>query len=219
MTDQIRSTIVNNYWFSMKYTYQYTYNRFRPPDYSECDVPESNSKKNEVELQERQNQKQEEAEPKRKISSKIGKARRRTKTTLQSNRVTQPFCPPSGEVATTLTLLLTIIAVFATARTVLGPIADVGGTIFALLMLIFTALIGGKLILGLCWILQRYCKIDLRLPPLLGMLIVGILLKNIPYNFGQFGRSECNALHQNATGKYLIFIEDTVISFILGTCQ
>ena len=82
--------------------------------------------------------------------------------------------------ATTLTLVLTIIAIFATARTVLGPIADVGGTIFALLVLILLALIGGKLILGLCWIMRRYCNIDLRLPPLLGMLIVGILLKNIP---------------------------------------
>jgi len=29
------------------------------------------------------------------------------------------------------------------------------------------------------------------MPPLLGMLIVGIFLKNVPYNFGQFGRAEC----------------------------
>ena len=122
--------------------------------------------------------------------------------------MTQPFCPPTGEVATTLTLILTIVAIFATARTVLGPIADVGGTIFALLMLILCALIGGKLIIGFCWILKRYLKIDLRLPPLLGMLIVGILLKNIPYNFGQFGRAECNALHQNATGKFVDSIND-----------
>ena len=34
-------------------------------------------------------------------------------------------------------------------------------------------------------------KNEVRLPRLLGMLIVGILLKNIPYNFGQFGRLEC----------------------------
>merc|ERR1739848_542809 len=56
--------------------------------------------------------------------------------------------------------------------------------------------------------MRRYCNLDLRLPPLLGMLIVGILLKNIPYNFGQFGRSECNALHQNATGKFVDSIND-----------
>ena len=37
------------------------------------------------------------------------------------------------------------------------------------------------------------------LPPLLGMLVVGILLKNIPYNFGQFGRAECTLDGHNAT--------------------
>merc|ERR1719397_1854499 len=98
-----------------------------------------------------------------------------------------------------MTLILTIIAIFLAARTVLGPIADVGGTIFALLMLILVALIGGKLIMLFSWLLLRYCKVDIRLPPLLGMLIVGILLKNIPYNFGQFGRAECDAQHRNVS--------------------
>ena len=55
-----------------------------------------------------------------KLTAKVWK---RTKKTLQSNKVTQPFCPPSGEVATTLTLSLTIIAIFLSARAVLGPIA------------------------------------------------------------------------------------------------
>ena len=55
-----------------------------------------------------------------KLTTKVWK---RTKKTLQSNKVTQPFCPPSGEVATTLTLSLTIIAIFLSARAVLGPIA------------------------------------------------------------------------------------------------
>merc|ERR1712203_996119 len=92
---------------------------------------------------------------------------RKTKSALQDNPYTNPFFPPNGEVATTLTLILTIIAIFFTARTVLGPIADVGGTIFALLMLILVALIGGKLIMLFSWLLLRYCKVDIRLPPLL----------------------------------------------------
>jgi len=122
-----------------------------------------------------------------------------TKSKLQENPVTQPCFPPTGEVATTFTLILTIISIFFAARTVLGPIADIGGTIFALLMLILVALIGGKLILGFSWLMMRYCKVDLKLPPLLGMLVVGILLKNIPYNFGQFGRSECTVDHKNSS--------------------
>merc|ERR1711892_704505 len=124
---------------------------------------------------------------------------KRTKSALKENKYTQPFCPPTGEVATTLTLILTIIAIFLAARAVLGPIADVGGTIFSLLMLILVALIGGKLVLGFSWCLLRFFNVDIRLPPLLGMLIVGIILKNVPYNFGQFGRAECTADHHEAS--------------------
>merc|ERR1712013_695457 len=136
---------------------------------------------------------------KKKPAGPVKKAYKRTKSRLQENRLTQKCFPPQGEVATTMTLILTIIAIFFAARTVLGPIADVGGTIFALLMLILIALIGGKLIMLFSWLLLRYCKVDIRLPPLLGMLVVGILLKNMPYNFGQFGRAECTADHKNAT--------------------
>ena len=120
----------------------------------------------------------------------------------QENSCCKWLCPPKGEVANSLTLVLTIIAIFITARTVLGPIADVGGTIFALLVLILLALIGGKLILGLCWLISKISngKVDIKLPPLLGMLIVGILLKNVPYNFGQFGRGDCILKgHENDT--------------------
>lgn len=124
---------------------------------------------------------------------KIRRARETAKERLQANSVTRRFCPPKGEVANSLTLILTMVAIFVTARTVLGPVADVGGTIFALLTLILLALIGGKLVLGFCWLLRKLSKgaVDIKLPPLLGMLVVGILLKNVPYNWGQFGRGDC----------------------------
>lgn len=139
------------------------------------------------------------SEEKTRKKSAVKETYAKTKTTLQENKLTQACFPPTGEVATTLTLILTIIAIFLSARTVLGPIADVGGTIFALLTLILLALIGGKMVLGFSWLLMRFFKIDVRLPPLLGMLVVGILLKNIPYNFGQFGRAECTLDHRNVS--------------------
>jgi NhaP-type Na+/H+ or K+/H+ antiporter len=110
---------------------------------------------------------------------------------LQSSRLTKNCFPPSGEVATILTLLVVAIGLFVTARAVLGPIAGPGGTIFALIVLVIVALLGGLVIKGAGLALHNLCGLDIRLPPLLGMLIVGILLKNIPYNFGQFGRAEC----------------------------
>ena len=137
---------------------------------------------------------------------------KKTKSALKENPYTNPCFPPNGEVATTATLILTVIAIFLTARTVLGPIADIGGTVFALLMLILVALVGGKLILGVTWMIKKFCKVEIRLPPLLGMLIVGILLKNIPYNFGQFGRAECtldaHGHKHNASGKFVDSIHD-----------
>ena len=118
---------------------------------------------------------------------------------VQKTQITSICFPPKNEVATALTLIFTVVAIFITARTVLGSIADVGGTIFALLILILVALLGGKLVMLIGWLMRKTCKVDIMLPPLLGMLIVGILLKNIPYNFGQFGRAECTADHRNAS--------------------
>ena len=113
------------------------------------------------------------------------------KNSLQASKYTRAFFPPSGTVATLLTLALTTIIVFGSARVVMGDIADVGGTIFALLLLILLALIGGKVITFLSLACKKMCGVDIQMPPLLGMLIVGIILKNVPYNFGQFGRAEC----------------------------
>ena len=140
-------------------------------------------------------------------SSGIRKSYNRTKSQLQHNKYTNSFFPPRGEVATTLTLILTIITVFVAARAVLGPIADIGGTIFALLVLILLALIGGKILELLSFLIRKYCHVDIRLPPLLGMLIVGIILKNVPYNFGQFGRAECTKDHLNATALNITYLD------------
>ena len=140
------------------------------------------------------------------------------KNNLQANKYTRAFFPPSGTMATLLTLALTAIIVFGSARVVMGKIADVGGTIFALLLLILLALIGGKVITLLSLACKKMCGVDIQMPPLLGMLIVGIILKNVPYNFGQFGRAECqfDSLHSKSGAAlddptdegFLVDIED-----------
>ena len=59
-------------------------------------------------------------------------------------------------------------------------------------MLVVLVIIGGKLISLLGVLLSQIFKKEVRFPRLLGMMIVGILMKNIPYNFVQFGRLECD---------------------------
>ena len=108
-------------------------------------------------------------------------------------------CPPQGPCAHSLTLLLTTAAIFLAAWTILGPIAAPGGTVFALLVLIVLALIGGQMVKYTGVILSKVLRVNISLPPLLGMLVVGIILKNVPYNIGQFGRAECTNDHRNAS--------------------
>ena len=48
-------------------------------------------------------------------------------------------------------------------------------------------------------LISQILGVTVSLPPLLGMLVVGILLKNIPYNLGQFGRAECTQDGLNAS--------------------
>ena len=78
-------------------------------------------------------------------------------------------CPPHGKIAKVTTLAIVILALWTTCLGMLGPIAQPpNGTIFILLILVILALIFGK-IFSL-----------IKLPPLLGMLLTGILIKNIP---------------------------------------
>ena len=48
--------------------------------------------------------------------------------------------PPTGVFAVALCLMLSTIAVFLVARCVLGEIASIGGTVFALMVLVVVAL-------------------------------------------------------------------------------
>jgi len=87
--------------------------------------------------------------------------------------------PPHGILGTLLTYTVIVLTIWMTCYSVFGQIAlpgyqpftitVQGGTVFALIVLVVVAWVGG-------WIVQQA-----RLPPLLGMLVVGIILKNVPY--------------------------------------
>jgi len=149
----------------------------------------------------------ESASPKEKKFKKIRSISVATKHVAQGNKVTEPCFPPKGDVGILFTLTLGAISVFLSARGILGEIAAPGGTIFALEVLILLALIGGKLLELLGKLISHTCKCDLKLPPLLGMLLVGVLLKNIPYNLGQFGRADC--VNVNQTTKFVDSLHDS----------
>ena len=117
------------------------------------------------------------------------------KKNLQCDAKNNNWFPPSGAFANFLTLLIIVVAIFSTARTVLGPVADVGGSIFSLLVLVVMSFFGGKLMLGFCFVLNNCLKgeASVKIPPLLGMLIVGIILGNVRYNWIQVGSEKCSS--------------------------
>ncbi len=89
----------------------------------------------------------------------------RTQIILQSLR-----CPPHGRVGLIAGLVLLPVIVWLTCLAVFGPAAAAPpkGPMFLLIVLVVLALVAGK------------CVSFVRLPPLLGMLLVGIVLRNLP---------------------------------------
>ena len=95
------------------------------------------------------------------------------------------LCPPHGTAAHLLTLALCCLAFWAAAYAVLGRVAlpgttpltvtIEGGSVFSVLALLLAALVSG-------WAVQL-----LHLPALLGMMVSGILLSNLP-GLEQVGR-------------------------------
>ncbi|XP_071952954.1 sodium/hydrogen exchanger 9B2-like [Antedon mediterranea] len=79
------------------------------------------------------------------------------------------MCPPHGTLAKTLTYVFVLGVIWAAVWSITGEDALPGGNLFSLYVLLVCCKIGGILISFI------------KMPPLLGMLIVGLLLANVPY--------------------------------------
>ena len=110
---------------------------------------------------------------------------------LQSNRFTRQLFPPKGNTSVVITLSIACIALFLVFRAILGPYSSSGGPIFSLMVLIFLGLVVGQIMKVAMFLAQKYAGISVRVPPFIGMIAVGILLRNVPYNFGEYQRPEC----------------------------
>ncbi|XP_069834486.1 sodium/hydrogen exchanger 9B2-like [Dendropsophus ebraccatus] len=84
-------------------------------------------------------------------------------------------CPPQGLLSVTITNVIMAVLVWVVVWSITGPQCLPGGNLFGILALLFSAIIGGKLV-GLIRIRNLP-----PLPPLLGMLLAGFLIRNIPF--------------------------------------
>lgn len=104
--------------------------------------------------------------------------KRLQETSTESNhlqRLRQTFaCPPHGLLAKVITNVTMLVLLWAVVWSITGSECLPGGNLFGIIILFYCAVIGGKLF-GLI-------KLPTLppLPPLLGMLLAGFLIKNIP---------------------------------------
>ncbi|XP_077332775.1 sodium/hydrogen exchanger 9B2-like isoform X1 [Lithobates pipiens] len=83
-------------------------------------------------------------------------------------------CPPQGLLAVGVTNVIMVALIWGVVWSITGSECLPGGNLFGILALLLCAVIGGKLV-GLI----RISKLP-PLPPLLGMLLAGFLIRNIP---------------------------------------
>ena len=114
------------------------------------------------------------------------------------------LCPPHGRCGDLTTLLVILTTLWAGSYALLGPLSlptsDLitvniqGGAVFTTLLLLVSAVLGGKVV---------EC---VRLPPLLGMLLVGMFLSNAPgvKEVGRLDSSWSSAIRSTALVVILI---------------
>ncbi|ELK06381.1 Mitochondrial sodium/hydrogen exchanger NHA2 [Pteropus alecto] len=99
-------------------------------------------------------------------------------TTTESTcfqRLRQTFsCPPHGSLDKVITDVTIVVLLWAVVWSITGSECLPGGNLFGIIILFYCAIIGGKLL--------GFIKLPALppLPPLLGMLLAGFLIRNIP---------------------------------------
>ncbi|CAI9541868.1 unnamed protein product [Staurois parvus] len=84
------------------------------------------------------------------------------------------FCPPQGLLAVAVTNAMMVTLIWGVVWSITGSECLPGGNLFGILALLLCAVIGAKLVS-----LIRISNLP-PLPPLLGMLLAGFLIRNIP---------------------------------------
>ncbi|XP_045648670.1 sodium/hydrogen exchanger 9B1 isoform X2 [Ursus americanus] len=113
--------------------------------------------------------------------SSISEHEETKETVLSQTEETKPqmekkcSCPPQGKLNKLITNGVAFFMVWCAAWSFSGPEVLPGGNLFGLLIIFYSAIIGGKLLE-----LIRIPSVP-HLPPLLGMLLAGFTVRNVPF--------------------------------------
>ncbi|XP_059232736.1 sodium/hydrogen exchanger 9B1 [Mustela nigripes] len=138
--------------------------------------------------------------------SNISEHEETKETVLSQTEETKPqmektcSCPPQGKLNKCITNGVTIFMVWCVAWSFFGTEVLPGGNLFGLLMIFYSAIIGGKLLEHI-----RIPSVP-QLPPLIGMLLAGFTVRNIPFlsNYIRINNKWSSALRNCALTIILI---------------
>ncbi|XP_073093332.1 sodium/hydrogen exchanger 9B1 isoform X2 [Manis javanica] len=128
-------------------------------------------------------------------------------TDLSKTKETKPqfekksSCPPQGSLNKYITNGVVLLMIWCMCWSFSGPEVLPGGNLFGLLIIFFSAIIGGKLLE-----LIRIPSVP-QLPPLLGMLLAGFTIRNVPYLSERIRVSNTWSLTLRNTALTIILIQ------------
>ncbi|XP_055484150.1 sodium/hydrogen exchanger 9B1 [Psammomys obesus] len=121
-------------------------------------------------------------------------------TKQQVNRSTDSYCPPQGSLNRTITDGVTLLVLWVLLWSLIGQEVLPGGNLFGLIVIFYSAFLGGKFL--------EVVRIPVvpPLPPLLGMLLAGFTIRNVPiiYEFVHIPTTWSSALRNTALTIILI---------------
>ncbi|XP_051041409.1 sodium/hydrogen exchanger 9B1 isoform X2 [Phodopus roborovskii] len=139
-------------------------------------------------------------------------------TKQQVNRSTNSYCPPHGTVNKIITDGVTLIVLWTLLWSLMGNEVLPGGNLFGLIIIFYSAFLGGKIL--------ELIRIPVvpPLPPLLGMLLAGFTIRNVPiiYEFVRIPTTWSSALRNTALTIILIRaglgLDPQALKHLKGVC-
>ncbi|XP_052035146.1 sodium/hydrogen exchanger 9B1 [Apodemus sylvaticus] len=139
------------------------------------------------------------------------------KETKKETRSTNSFCPPRGIVNKTITDV-TLIVLWTLLWALIGQEVLPGGNLFGLVVIFYSSFLGGKIL--------EVIRIPVvpPLPPLLGMLLAGFTIRNVPiiYEFVRIPTTWSSALRNTALTIILIRaglgLDPEALKHLKGVC-
>ncbi|XP_029331176.1 sodium/hydrogen exchanger 9B1 isoform X2 [Mus caroli] len=184
----------------------------------------------EPELKEPEPKEPEPKEPERKEPERKEAGRRETQTketqtteiqrkeTKKKKRRTNSYCPPQGTINKTITDGAALIALWTLLWALIGQEVLPGGNLFGLVVIFYSAFLGGKIL--------EVIRIPVvpPLPPLIGMLLAGFIIRNVPiiYEFVHIPTSWSSALRNTALTIILVRaglgLDPQALKHLKGVC-